>query len=257
MAQQNDHGSGNINDKKSDVQPDGAYDGSYLKWKHWEAGTFGSLSRRDASDLSAQIRRSKVSLPPGSRVLEMGFGNGSILRYGRNRHWEMIGTEANIELVRRANESGFCAKHAEDLRPFPDDHFDLVIAYDVLEHIGQDQIPSALSEVQRILKKGGVFLARFPNGDSPFSRFSQHGDPTHLTTIGSFKAKNFAATLDMRITYLGGEIQPLWAGLPHFAYRILANPIRSLLNVFLNFLFCPGDYKSLCSTNLIMILQKV
>jgi len=254
MAQHDDKAPGVDCISQPDLGAGDAY--AYPKWKDWGAEAFGVLSQRDEADFSAHLRRSGMLLPPGSRVLEMGFGNGGFLTYARKRGWDITGTEINPELVRRATEHGFCARHAENLALFSENHFDFVIIYDVLEHIPQERLLDLLSDVKRVLKDDGMLIARFPNGDSPFSRFSQHGDPTHLTTIGSLKAKYFAATLNMKVVYVGGELQPLRAGLPHFAYRIVANPIRFLMNAFLNFMFCPGNHKSLCTTNLIMILRK-
>jgi SAM-dependent methyltransferase len=239
----------------SDREVGSEYGNAYLEWKDWDENAFGVLSRREEADLSAQLRKAKVQLPAGSRVLEIGFGNGTFLTYGAKRQWEMHGAEVNQGLVERARQKGFHAVQTETLAPFPDDQFHLVVAFDVMEHIPQDKIVEFLGEVRRVLKDGGVFMARFPNGDSPFGRFGQNGDPTHLTTIGSVKARFFALKAGMQIRYLGGEAQPLMAGWSYFAYRLISMPTKYVLNRFLNFLFFPREPKALCSPNLILILQ--
>lgn len=50
-----------------------------------------------------------------------------------------------------------------DSFPFPDEHFDLLVAIDVLEHLSQDQ--PFLREVRRVLKSGGLAIVTVPNGD--------------------------------------------------------------------------------------------
>ena len=231
------------------------YGDTYAKHKSWNDERFGVLTVREEADLTAIIRKAKVSIPPQSRVLEIGFGNGRFLVYGRKRKWEMHGTEMNELLLQRARRNGFDVIHADNLDSFASDYFDLVVAFDVLEHVPGHRIHGFLTDVKRISKDKAVFIARFPNGDSPFGRFSQHGDPTHITTIGSHKARYFAEEAALDIVYIGGEAQPLWAGLPHFVYRLIANPLKKLLNLTLNFLFCPGEYRSLCSINLVIILR--
>ena len=54
-----------------------------------------------------------------------------------------------------------------DLSNLKGDNYDLIVAFDVLEHIPQEDLPS-FKKVQRLLKEDGSFIARFPNCDSPF-----------------------------------------------------------------------------------------
>lgn len=41
--------------------------------------------------------------------------------------------------------------------PFNDEHFDLIFAYAVLEHIPPDEVPEIINEITRVLKNGGLF----------------------------------------------------------------------------------------------------
>jgi SAM-dependent methyltransferase len=67
--------------------------------------------------------------------------------------------------------------------PFPDDAFDEVHAYEVLEHLGQqgDYVAffAQFSEIWRILKPGGMLYAKVPSWDSPWL----WGDPSHSRAI--------------------------------------------------------------------------
>ncbi len=227
----------------------------YSNWKKWSPETWGGLSKRKEGDFSAQIRKSKTIFPPQSCVLEIGFGNGSFLAYGAKRLWEIQGTEINAGLVKRATQKGYRVWQTANLKLFPDHYFDLVCAFDVLEHFQQNDLLRFLLDIKRILKCGGICIARFPNGDSPFSRFLQHGDPTHMTTIGSSMARYLALQLEVEVVYLGAEIMTLRTDLPAFVYRLMVVPIKKLMNIILNVLFSPHDYKAFCSPNLIWILR--
>jgi SAM-dependent methyltransferase len=228
------------------------YGDLYAEVMNWDDEQFGMMTARQEADLKAIIRLPNAAFPPKSRVLEIGFGNGGVLTYGRRRQWEIQGTEVNELLLQRARKKGFSAFSAhgnEALDSLASDFFDLVLAFDVLEHMPAYEIVGLLRQMRRIAKHGAVFIARFPNGDSPFSL------GVHLTTLGSSKASYLAKEAGMEIVYLGGEPQPLWSGIPHFCYRIVTNPIRSLLNLCLNLLFYPGNPKPLCSRNLVMVLR--
>jgi SAM-dependent methyltransferase len=233
------------------------YGSEYLDWKDWNPETFGVLSKHEEADISAKLRKSKAVLPPRCRVLEIGFGNGSFLAYGAKRQWEMHGTEVNAGLLERARQRGFRVVHADSFNLFPDNHFDMVAAFDVLEHLPQDDLLNFLRDIQRVLVDGGVFIARFPNGDSPFGSFFQNGDPTHMTAIGSLKVRYLARELGVELVYVGGEPQSLFAGLPYFAHRILAIPTKYLMNLFVNLIMFPRYEVSFFSPNLVSVFRVV
>ncbi len=50
-----------------------------------------------------------------------------------------------------------------DLSMFPADHFDEILAQDVLEHLERTEIDSALEEWARLLRPGGELFVRVPN----------------------------------------------------------------------------------------------
>jgi SAM-dependent methyltransferase len=162
------------------------YGDRYLKWKDW--GGFGTLKKSEEAYFKAEIERTNCRFPEKSKILEIGFGNGKFLKYAFEKGWDVIGTEVNSALVDIAQEAGYVAIHTDNLSNFNDDTFDLIVAFDVLEHIEQYLIPIFISEIKRVLKAGGYFIARFPNGDSPFGLINQNGDVTHITVIRKRKS---------------------------------------------------------------------
>ena len=98
----------------------------------------------------------------GKRVLEIGVGLGTDLkqfaRAGAECHGADI-TDTHLELTRRNFElEGLPV----DLRkadatqlPFPDGFFDCVYSFGVIHHI--PDVDAVVSEVARVLKRGGVF----------------------------------------------------------------------------------------------------
>ncbi len=118
----------------------------------------------------------RFRVTPGDRVLDMGCGAGrhAFELYRRGAHVvafdmdadELAGVETMFGAMRLADEVPADATaetvqgDALDL-PFPDDHFDAIIASEVLEHIPDDM--RAMRELLRVLKPGGKLAVTVPS----------------------------------------------------------------------------------------------
>lgn len=56
--------------------------------------------------------------------------------------------------------------------PYEDDRFDVVLLLDVFEHLSFEDQPKALTEIKRVLKKGGKLLISIPSLAHINSRFT-------------------------------------------------------------------------------------
>ena len=233
------------------------YGQEYAEWKGWAKDDFGHFDRADAVYFEAELRRTKLSFPPGSRILEIGFGNGNFLGFATAKGWLAEGTEVNPALIAAARAKGYHVAHAASLSEFADGSFDLVVAWDVLEHIDRREVMTFLKEVKRVQKMGGIFLARFPNGSSPFGLYYQNGDLTHVLAVGIPMAEYFADALEEQIVFLGGEAMPLFQrGIGHFVVRLCGAVVRPVCDLLARMLLESGSRTSFCSKNLVLILRK-
>lgn len=233
------------------------YDASYLEWKDWGGGNFGQPTQSESACYSAELRRTGRRFPPGTRVLDIGYGAGPFMGYGRRQGWEMHGAEVNPKLLQIAREQGFTAHAADSLCDIAEQSFDLITAFDVLEHIPQAQMVRFLIEAKRLLRVDGCLVARFPNGDSPFGLLNQHGDVTHVTILGSGKARYISGRAGLELLYLGGAAQPL-RGATHLQilHRLVAVPVKAVINFLVNLIFFPGVNVAFCATNMVMICRR-
>lgn len=77
--------------------------------------------------------------------------------------------------------------------PFNDNFFDVVTAFDVLEHLSREgtnspnEFISVLNQIHRVLVPGGIFLALTPAFPSP----AAFQDPTHINIITEFTSHYF------------------------------------------------------------------
>jgi SAM-dependent methyltransferase len=125
-----------------------------------------SVPLEDFGNLEANLRfldRAEV-LRPGSRVLEIGSGRGSLLHAllskGLNASGVEVSAERIAEATARFGSLPICQVTGTSL-PFQDAEFDVVLSFDVFEHIRDSD--AHLNEVRRVLKPNGWYLLQTPS----------------------------------------------------------------------------------------------
>jgi SAM-dependent methyltransferase len=97
------------------------------------------------------------------RLLDVGTGFGFFLVEMKKRGWEAAGVEISQKAMDYARDVIGVVIFAGPLEKadLPDNHFDAVTAFYVIEHISQPL--DFLRECHRILKPGGLLLLRYPH----------------------------------------------------------------------------------------------
>lgn len=105
----------------------------------------------------------------GSRLLEIGCGNGYLLVRMEHLGWEVEGVDFDPAAVAVAREKGLSVRcgdvHAQG---YPDDYFDAVYLGNLIEHIYDPD--ALLKECRRVLKPHGQLVVLTPNSESWGSR---------------------------------------------------------------------------------------
>jgi SAM-dependent methyltransferase len=183
----------------------------YASWKHWAPGDFGRHSVYDDRYYRWHLVRAGFDLMTRLRVLEIGFGNGGFMGWLRAGGHAVCGLEANAQLVERAVGAGFDAAFDVDGILAPE-RFDLIAAFDVLEHVAAADLQPFIERLLMRLAPDGRLLLRFPNGESPFGLWMQHGDLTHVHALGLSKIRQLCAACGLLVTH-SGETLP-WRAQP-------------------------------------------
>lgn len=211
------------------------YNNQYLVSKHIrieEDPGFGMTDNRIVWDGIYQRRGNLwggvlpplAEILPGSRVLELGCGNGKILTGLLDRGCEVVGIDFSryATVAARAGQIASCPAEVilSDARyiPFRERSFDAVIARHVIGHMecpGRDRIAR---EIARVLRPGGILLfSGFSCSDFRYGQGSRSEGGTFLRGNG------------IRTHYFtGDELSPLFSLLSCESIREIRWAIRIL-----------------------------
>jgi cyclopropane-fatty-acyl-phospholipid synthase len=108
----------------------------------------------------------KLGLAPGSRLLDVGCGWGSMAIHAAQRYGaEVVGITLSEEQARMARkrvaEAGLTDKidiRVQDYRAVDDEPFDAISSIGMAEHVGRAQMPGYVAQLDRLLRPGGRLL---------------------------------------------------------------------------------------------------
>lgn len=98
------------------------------------------------------------------RILDAGCGEGVLVENFRLQGYQIEGLDLNYE-------SKYVLHGSVLEMPYDSETFDLVLLLDVFEHLAYGDQTKALTEIKRVLTKGGLFIASIPNLAHFNSRF--------------------------------------------------------------------------------------
>lgn len=230
----------------------------YRAWKTWDNRPFGLFTWLDARAFEVELGAAGIDLSRRLSILEIGFGAGTFAGWARDRGYAYAGVELDPALVARARRAGFEAMGAD--RPLaqlaPACRFDLVVAFDVLEHMRLDEIQGLLDAVYDRLKADGRLVARFPSGDSPFAGSIQNGDITHRISIGSGMVEQLALQAGYAVIQIRAPRLPVFGvGVVRGLRRGLLSAARLVVGRAINLVF-HDNQRRVVDPNMVIVLAK-
>ncbi len=168
-----------------------------------------------------------VTKHAGRNILDLGCATGAycahLSRLGRN----VKGADANPEYVRIACERGVDAHVMRDRAPFPDQSFDTVLLFEVLEHLEAPE--RILLEARRLARRNVLITTPNSEGALELQRsgllFEHFADLDHRNFFTPETLRELLAPHFPRVTVEAGEGLRPYALLPFRPLRAVARAL--------------------------------
>lgn len=176
-----------------------------------------------------------------NRLLDAGCGTG-----GFSKKMEILGEVTGVDIndtalvYCRKNKLTKAVKASILSLPFPDNFFDIITCLDVIYHKGVSDDISALKEMHRVLKPGGLFVLRVPAFELLRGNHDKIVQTRHRYTAKEIKKKIIVSNFKIiKLTY-ANMILSLPVFIKRTAEKLLKMPKKSDLyppSTILNELF--------------------
>lgn len=124
-----------------------------------------------------EIKQFRNFIFNSTRVLWVGCSIGKGVKYLNDRNIDCIGVDINDHAISMSRIANKLLKADILALPFKDGEFDCVICIDLLEHLTEQQIAKALSELKRVSSDKIIV------GVTPEEREIFYADQTHVTAL--------------------------------------------------------------------------
>ncbi|WP_172597693.1 class I SAM-dependent methyltransferase [Sulfuriflexus mobilis] len=230
----------------------------YSSWKGWVSGGFLHFTDNEAIYYAAELKRAGFDELTSPKCLELGFGNGTFAGWAISQGIAWSGVEVQRELLDLVSARDLCgfASLEEATTFLGTGTIDLVVGFDVFEHLEVSELIEVLKGVYCVLKSGGVLLARVPSGDSPFGRAIFHGDITHRIALGSSAIRQLASQTGFEVIDIGPPRLPIFGvGWMRAMRRGSIRLAQTIIARFINLVFHDGQ-PCVITANLVFVLKK-
>ena len=164
--------------------------------------------------VSALARQVTATLAPGYRVLELGCGDGNVLRFLEKAcsGGTVVGMELFGEALKLARRRTSCSLVEADISqaPFKPGGFQLIGVFDVLEHISDDE--TVLRQLWELLEEDGRLLLTVPAHGSLWSYFDELSGHCRRYEAAELRAKLEAASfkIEFLTPYMASLYPLMW-----------------------------------------------
>jgi SAM-dependent methyltransferase len=179
-------------------------DGKLYRDRLYEAYASGHAGFGDGQAAALVYHRDIRPLltpPSAGPVIDIGCGQGHLVRLLQDDHYDAYGIDVSPEQVAIAHAEGLERVRHGDFRDLLVDQcgkFAVVTATDLLEHLVKDEVLDTFDRVATALMPGGRFVGRVPNAVSPLGGHIRYGDFTHESSFTARSVRQLSAAAGCR-----------------------------------------------------------
>lgn len=120
--------------------------------------------------INARILK-ELAIEPGDRVVDVGCGDGTLLRLAISQGAEVVGLSGSQEETVALQKLGLNVSHAYSRSlPIPDKAASIVVCNGVLHIVPPNEIPTSLREIARVSRNGArIWIGELPRFREPAS----------------------------------------------------------------------------------------
>ncbi|MFC1812275.1 class I SAM-dependent methyltransferase [Thermodesulfobacteriota bacterium] len=172
-----------------------------------------------------------------TRILDLGCGCGELL-FGLEQkgYHQLTGIDccqAEVDEAKQFVNSHLICGDAVDYLKTTEDRFDIIIAYNFLEHFSKDSLLVILRNIRKILNPGGSLIAMVPNAVSIMGSTTRYWDITHEMTFTTNNWHQLAALVGFDPLPEFRECGPVAHGPASFVRYLLWRLFRLAIKTYL------------------------
>jgi SAM-dependent methyltransferase len=221
----------------------GLYPNDYQAYNAAKGGIFGRLKalliRREARRILAHASG------PAPRIIEIGCGNGSLLRAVGTLHpgTELAGVDIKDLGVSEGGRVRFYCGQVEEVA-LPRDHYDVVFCSNLIEHVSDPM--RFLAKIREILKPGGTLMLITPDHLSVDRhvfgrRWGGYHYPRHTFVFNHTNIATILRKAGFDVAKLSGSYSFWGVSVQNVLHKESGRKPRGLLFFMVTALFLPLD----------------
>lgn len=194
----------------------------------------------------------------GAKIIDLGCGDGALLFFAKKVGYrDLTGFDISLEQIKRAKSlnihSVFLNDAIQAISTLQDNSIDVIITFDVIEHLTKNESLFFSKQVYRVLNPQGRWIIHTLNAESPFFGRIRYGDFTHENGFTSHSIKQLLTLSGFKKINCYEDV-PIPHGIKSFirycAWKLIRNIYRFLLAVE------TGEKNGIFSQNFLSVSEK-